>query len=138
HDVSRLDIAVYDAGIMGGLERSRRLHSDIKDHRHLEPSRCHELAERLTIDELVDDEVRTLSLSDLINSDDVRMVESRGGPRFLLESSYSFSFGCEFGGQQFDRNLAIESRIDRQMNITHAAFAERGEQAVWPDLARNG
>jgi hypothetical protein len=47
------------------------------------------LAQSFSIDELHRDEVRPIAFSDLVYMRDVRMIESGGGGRFLLEAPHS-------------------------------------------------
>jgi hypothetical protein len=62
---------------------------------------------------------------------DVRMVQRGQGLGFALKPRDSLRVGGERLGQDLDRNGAIELRILRAVDLTHAAGAERR-----PDLVR--
>ena len=68
--------------------------------------------ERHAIDELHRDERRAVVLVDLVDGDDVRVVERRGGARFLDEAARPSGSAGRLGRQDLDRDRAAEPRVD--------------------------
>src|SRR5215475_11005449 len=62
--------------------------------------------------------------ADVVNREDVRVVERRGGAGFLLEAEQTVRILGELGGQDFDGDLATESRVFGQIDLAHSACAE--------------
>ena len=90
------------------------------------------LAERHASDKL-HGEVRPVAHTNLVNVRDVRMIERRRGRRPLLEAAHSILVSGHFRGENLQRHFAMEPRILRQINLTHAAFADLGDDAVMSD-----
>ena len=72
-------------------------------------------------------------LPNLVNGDDVRMIQSRGTASLLLETTQPFAVFGEVSRQQFERHLATQNCILRQVDLTHAARAQRRQNSVAPD-----
>src|SRR5262245_18468471 len=65
------------------------------------------------------------------------MIERRDRPRLLLEAPQPVAVGGELSRQRLDRHLALQPRVTRPPDLTHAARAERGDDLVGPE-ARSG
>src|SRR5262245_53692587 len=113
---------MHDPCLMCGGYGGRDLSGHVECRKQLD-ARAHEHPQRLSINELGDDEMTPFNLPDLINSEDVRMVEGRSGARFLLKSQHSLAIMSEFLRQQFERDLAPEPRVFCQVNLSHPARA---------------
>jgi hypothetical protein len=50
--------------------------------------------------------------------------------RFALEAGQSFRISGERGGQDLQRDVAIESRIARAIDLAHSAFAQFGQNLI--------
>ena len=87
HDVLRLDVAMDNAGFVGGRERSRDLdrHVDrfICFHRRARQT----LAQRLAVDQFTGNVVSRMIFADLVNGQDVWMIERNDRARFLFETA---------------------------------------------------
>src|SRR5437899_12439140 len=94
-------------------------------------------AQGLALNQFRHDKVCGSHLSEFVNGQNVRMVESRGGPRFLLEATYAFVIPGEMSEQNFERNLATEPGVFRQINFSHAAGSEPLGYQIRPELASN-
>src|SRR5262249_9491773 len=94
----------------------------------------HPLAQRLTVNELVRDEVYAFDLSNLVNSDYVRVIEGGGRMRLLYKTPDPAFIRGEMRGEQLERDLASETRILREVNLPHPARSEDGENLVVADL----
>jgi hypothetical protein len=56
---------------------------------------------------------------------DVRVVEGGDALRLALEAGTELRVGRQLRRQQLERDLAIEARVARAVNLAHAARAER-------------
>jgi hypothetical protein len=61
------------------------------------------------------------------------MVESRSGPRLLLEAAQPVSVFGKRGGQNLDRDFAVEACVTRAVDFAHSARAELREDAIVGD-----
>ncbi len=61
---------------------------------------------------------------DFVNRDDVRMIERRRGVCFLDEATTAILVGDPIGGQHLDRDVALEPRIARAIDLAHAPGAD--------------
>jgi hypothetical protein len=52
------------------------------------------------------------------------MIERGGRRRFLFEAAHSIPVRCKLGRQDFQRDFAIQARVLREVDFTHAACAE--------------
>ena len=95
---------------------------DFRD-RHL---RAQQAREGCALDVFHRDEIEPLIVIDLVNGDDVRVVERRGGLGFAEESFFPRrGVAARIRLEDFERDVAIECRVARQPHFTHAAAAER-------------
>jgi hypothetical protein len=87
HHVLGLDVAVDDAVGVGLGERAGDLRADVERGRHVDAARGRRLAQRRPLDVLGGDEAAAVLLADLVDGEDVRVVQGRGGARLLLEAA---------------------------------------------------
>src|SRR5206468_10275283 len=125
---------MHDASLMCCRQSIGCLDSDIQDIAQLQRrSRratlivakaqlrsCDVLPECLAIDKLSGNKMSLLDLPDLMNGDDVRMIERRGGARLLLKTDHTICVPGEIGRQQFERHLATERHVLCQVNLAHS------------------
>ena len=130
-DVRRFDVAVHDAPGMRRLEGVGDL--DAHGEQVLQVERRasrHHLSERLSFEELHDDEVLPLMLLDGEDRADARMVQRRGGTRFALEALERRSVLGELRGQELQRDAAAEARVLRLVHDAHPAASEAAHDRV--------
>src|SRR5262245_49316356 len=89
-----------------------------------------QIAQGLSVDELHGNEGDGVLPPDVMDRDDIRVVESRGGASFLLEAEETFTIDREFLGQDLDRDLAGELGVARAIDLAHSSSAERRENLV--------
>jgi hypothetical protein len=58
------------------------------------------------------------------------VIQGRDAPGFALEAGFEVGIRGERGGQNLDRDRAIEARVFRLVDLAHAAGADRGEDFV--------
>src|SRR6266849_6476033 len=76
-----------------------------------------------SINELHGDEVLTNGRADLVNVCDVWMIESSSGLCFLNEAAHAIPIRSNLPGKHFERNLAMQLHVFRQVNLAHSAGA---------------
>ena len=134
HHVVRLEIAVDDPFLvrrgeaMGDLRRDRNQPAQ-RGKSLFDPRR-----EAPAEDELHRDVGEALVLADLVNGDDVRMVQGRGGARLLSEAQIVLRTLVEALGEQLDRDDAPEGRVARAVEPAHAAGAELAQDLEAADV----
>lgn len=63
------------------------------------------------------------------------MIERRSCSRFLDEAIQPARIGNELGGQNLERDMAIERGIKSVVNLSHASRAEERNDPVASDLS---
>ena len=95
HDVLGLDVAMDDPRLVGGGERRNDLFGNAENFAEIHRRTRHALSQRFAFDEFGGDEVRSVRRADFINRENVRVVEGRGGARFLLEKPEPIRVVCK-------------------------------------------
>src|SRR5260370_621801 len=89
HQVFGLDVAVHNPRRVRRFQRARDLNSNVKGFVQTQSCLTHELAQRLAVDKLGDDKLRSVRPPNFMNCDDVRMVKRRSRASFLFESAHA-------------------------------------------------
>jgi len=76
--------------------------------------------------------------ADVMDDENVWMIKCTCGLRFLFEAIKPIRIFRKGGRQDFDRHIATELRISRAPNLTHAAFANLGDNGVLSDRRVGG
>ena len=63
--------------------------------------------------------------AEVVDDEHVRVVEGAGGAGLLLEAPQPVGVGGERGGQDLDRDDAAEARVERAVDLAHAAVGQR-------------
>ena len=61
------------------------------------------------------------------------MRERGDGLRFALEARAAIRIAGNAGRQDLDRDVAIEPRVARAVDLAHAAGADRGDHLIRPE-----
>ena len=72
---------------------------------------------------------------DAVNGGDVRMVQRREHFGFALEAGEAFGIVGEARREDFDRDVALQPRVARAIDLAHAAGAERCQHLEGPEAA---
>src|SRR6202158_4188628 len=72
------------------------------------------------------------SCAEAINRQNVRMIERRRCPRFLLETSQSIGVRRQLFRQHLDCNFAVHALIAGAIDFAHAASAQRRDYFIGP------
>src|SRR4051812_3242981 len=82
-NVFRLEIAMGDAGVMGASESRSGLYANLENLSQRHGAAPQLRAQRLPLHQLHHNERATLELSDVVHSNDVRVIQGGGGARLL-------------------------------------------------------
>jgi hypothetical protein len=85
-DVCRLDVAVNNSFCMRSVKRVGHLNCKIQQQPHLHGAPIYLAFERLALKKFHRDEISSVTLPDLVNGADVRMVQGRCRPRLSLKA----------------------------------------------------
>ena len=119
------------AGVRGG-EPVRDLTGDLGRALWCDRTGAQTVGEVLSLEELGDGVRDPAVFARVVDREDVRMVESRHGPRLPLEASQGLGVVCPGLGQDLQRDLAPQPDVARPVHLSHSTFAERSDDLVWP------
>src|SRR5215813_9871336 len=122
--VLRLQVTMDDAFGMRGGQSLGDLPRVIDSLSRSDCALFYQFAQLLAFEQFGDDIGRAFMRADVVNREDVRVVERRGGAGFLLEAAQAVRIPGELGGQQLDGDLATESRVFGQIDLAHSAGAK--------------
>ena len=130
HHVAGLEVAVDDAGAMGG---GHRLCDLAAERDHVIDRQCaarQSILEGLALEVLHDQEVHAVLGADVVERADVRMAELRDRPRLAPQPLTQQRILGELPRQHLDRHLALEARVARAIDLSHAALAAQRHDLV--------
>ena len=123
---------MHDAGVVGHGERPRHLRRPL-NHVAVGRRLPAERPQRLADDELHRDVLAGVCLADVVDGYDVRVVEGRGDPGFVLEAPGPLRVARQVSGQELHRGTAPETRILDEVDHAHPTGAQRIDHAVVSD-----
>ena len=128
-----LDVAVHEAGPVGGAERGQHRHHDLQRGAGAEPAeRVQRVAQRPARDVLHDEEDVLAVGALVVDGDDVRVGQRRRGLGLADEAGDEVLVGGEPGVHHLDRHDAVEPHVAREVDGRHAAAGDAGLDAVAP------
>jgi len=130
HQVAGLDVAMRDARFMRFRESFGYLRRDFNRFSKWKGSDVQQIAQRLSLDQFHRDVVSGAVSSQFVDGDDVGMVEGRRRARFPLEAMQMVVRCGKGGGENLDRNNAIEPSVTRAIHLAHSARAQRADDFV--------
>src|SRR5260370_42269969 len=116
----------------------RNVRRDFNYFSHWQQSGDKQLAQRLPLYQLHRNVVSGAVLSEFVDSNDIWVVEGRCRTRFLLEAVQPITLRGECGGQNLDRNTAIQARIPRPVDLAHPAGAQQLDNLIPSELGAKG
>src|SRR5262249_475784 len=96
------------------------------------------IGERLALEVLHDQVVGLAFAADVVERADVRVRELRDRLGFALEPLADLLAGTELGGEDLDRDVAVEPGVASLVDLAHAAGGERGNDLVGPEPGSGG
>ena len=106
------------------------LDGDLERSPNGERPRCHPPIEIGPVEELGHQIGTILIHPDVVDREDVRMVETTGGPGLSLKSSETTLLVFEVIREDLDGDLATDTRIARSIHLTHPAGADDAEDLI--------
>ena len=132
-DVLWLDVAVDEAGRVGGAQRQQdRLEDRDRLARRQRRLLVDDVAQRLALDELHREEDVTVVLALVVYGDDVGVAEAGGRPGLAAEALDEDVVGRESGSHDLEGDVALEACVQRHVDRGHASVCEVREDAVSP------
>ena len=137
-DVARLDVAMHEPGLVGGVERRRHLVEQRQRAGPRERAAGDERRERRAADELHRDEQPVVGLDGLVHGDDVRMLERGLHPALAAEATDELLAGAEARVEELQRRLTADRLVRGEIDGRHPAASEHAVDAVRPDHGAGG
>ena len=123
-----------DAGAMRDIERARHLSCDIERFDRRDGALAHPLAQGDAFDEFGRDVVSGIRLADLVDGHDIRMIQSRRGAGFALQT---FQFGgIRRGshGEELKCDLSPQPLVAGAIDYAHPADTGDRVQPIGAEL----
>ena len=135
--VRRLDVAVHEARGVGGVERRRDLRDDRRRAHGLQAPAAQQERVQVAARDVAHDEVqRPGLLAGGVHRHDVRVVDRRRHARLAAEALAKLGVAGEVGGDDLQRDRALEVELQRAVDDAHAAAADdRLDPAAGEDVA---
>ena len=119
-----------DARGMCRRQRAADLKRDVDRLCRGDRTRGQPCTQRLSVDVLRGDEIHVSDMADVVNGQDVRMVQRRNRARLLLKSAHPILVGDERTRQNLEGDLPPQAEILGEIDLPHAAGAERRDHAI--------
>src|SRR5688500_11933004 len=134
-DVGRLDVAVQDAMAVGVGESLGYLCDQGDGAAGIQPTSSDDLVEACAVDETHVDVEPAVTLAEVVNRNDVRVLEARRAVRLSAEPSTEVLIARDIGWKELERHGAATTSIERPVNLAHPASPEEALEAVGPQHA---
>ncbi len=131
HDVAGLDVAMDDAGLVGAGKAAAHLEGEV--HRLVHRQRAAGEAGPQGLALVVGHhqvEPSVLGLADVVEGADVGVIEGRDQPRLAQEALAGFGAAAPAGGEELQRDGALEALVAGQIDDSHASRAEAAQDPV--------
>ena len=115
---------------VGRAERVGDLRREVDSASHRQRPSIDLVPKCSPLDELGDDERHVSFEVDIVDGDDARMIQCAGGTRFLEEPAAALGIRGHCGGQDLQRDIAVDPRIVSEINLAHSAGAQRRDDFV--------
>jgi hypothetical protein len=90
-------------------------------------------AQRLAVEQLTDEVWHAVVHADIVEGDDVRVIDGRGGARLALEARPPGGVGANGVGQDLDGDVASEADVVGTVDGAHAAGPDEAADLVRPE-----
>ena len=121
-----------DAAVVGRFERFADLLRDGEAFWKWKRTLCDAIGERPAFDELEDQKLAALDLLESVDGADVRMVERGEQLRLAPEARHALRIVDEARWQCFQRDITIQPRVARAIDLAHPSDAEQRTNLVGP------
>jgi hypothetical protein len=115
---------------MRGCQPARDLHCVFQSFAHGNRALAQALAQRLALKKFRDEIELPLMITDVVNSEHIRVVQRTGSFRLLLEALSPRGIRSHMGMQHLDRDKPFEPAVTSQVNFTHSPLTQGIEDLV--------
>jgi hypothetical protein len=132
-DVPRLDVAVDEPGVVGGVEGRRHARADVDRQLGAEAGlHVEQLAQALAVDELHDDGLAALILEDVVDGDDVGVGQPGDRDRLAAEALGHDRVRGQARLEPLEGHLAVERHVGGEPHLGHPALGQSPLEPVAP------
>jgi len=131
--IGGLDVAMDDAGGVGGVEAVGNLDAPIEERFDVERAAGDIVFQSLAVEKFHGDEVAAFEFVNFVDGANIRVIQGGGGLRFTLETFQSLRVAGEIFGEKFERDEAAELGVFGFVDDAHSAAAEFFQDAVVGD-----
>jgi hypothetical protein len=129
---------VYDTRPVRLFQRIADLHAALERllqrHRPFLKPRFQSFA----LDILHNQVVGSILATDVVQHANMRMIQRRNGAGFPLETLFGLGIIRQMNGKDFDGDGAVEARVCRAIDFSHASGAQRGNDFVGAEFRASG
>ena len=136
--VLRFQIPVHDSLLVCGRESLRNAERVFDRAPQRQRPRYELLPQCLSFKKFADQKRRTVVHTNVMDSQDVRMVQRRNRARFLFETPQPVGIMRQRFWQHFDRDITPEPRVACPVHLAHAARSYRRYDLVRPEFGARG
>ena len=136
-NIRRLDVAMNDALGVSRVEGVGNLDPKREQSVHSIGAIADDVLQRGSVEVLHDDERLAVLLADVVDRADIRMIERRRSLGFAAKPFERLPILSDVFREKFQRDKAVEARVLRFVNNTHAAAAQLLDDAVMRDNLAN-
>src|SRR6185295_7946967 len=122
-DVSRLEVAMDDAGPMGSVQGASDLNRVLERLIEREGSLLQLLLERIALQILHNEERCAVLLADVVQWTDVGVIELRDRAGLAIEAFAKLRVARELGREDLDRHGAIQACVAGFVDLSHPPSA---------------
>jgi hypothetical protein len=134
HDVSRLHVAVDDAGLMRAGQPACDLHGDADGLGRRQRTTLEARLERFAVAKGHREKHPAVGrFLDVVNRADVDVIDRRSRARFLKEASLRVGVAHELRREELERHEAAKPEVLGLVDHTHPASADLGDDAIVRD-----
>ena len=126
-----------DAFGMGGVESTGDLNSEFEQAREIERFSGDVVFESLAFEQFHGDEGTAFKFADIVDGANIGVIQGRGGARFTAKAFDGLRVLRNIVGQEFQGDVAAETRVFGFVDHAHATAAEFSEHVVVRNIAAN-
>ena len=137
-NVARLDVAVYQATLVGEVQGVGHGQHDLDRLLRIGTLFLEPRFQVAAVQVLGDDEAQTVvTLADVVDRDDARMIEPRQGAGLLLKGGHLARGGKQARMNHFHGHDALEFLVEREVNLGRGADPQAVSQLITPQSRRH-
>ena len=136
NNIRSLQVPMNDAFVVSATESAGDLNAITEDRFHRQSPAFAHRAQGLAFDQFHHDVEVAFSLSDFVNSADVRVSKRGGCPRFVQQTLTCRCVQSSASVHDFHRHVAMQHLVVRAIDGSHSSFANlRHDTAMTENLA---